>query len=79
MLVAYVDDCILINPKEQRDLRTKFVQDFNATYEITDEGDISLHLGVNYFRDRARGILHCNQSKYIASLLEKFGMENCNP
>eukprot|EP00961_Rhodomonas_salina_P040238 540673-Rhodomonas_salina.1 len=79
ILVAYVDDCLLINPKEQRDLREKFVKDFNAKYEITDEGDLSLHLGVNYVRDRTRGTLHCSQSAYIAAILDKFGMTNCNP
>eukprot|EP00961_Rhodomonas_salina_P260599 3521731-Rhodomonas_salina.1 len=79
ILVAYVDDCILISPKEERQRRDQFVTDFNNKYEITDEGDLSHHLGVNYERDRERGILRAHQGRYIDSILAKFGMETCNP
>eukprot|EP00961_Rhodomonas_salina_P134521 1809603-Rhodomonas_salina.1 len=79
ILVAYVDDCILISPKEERERRDQFVKDFNNKYEITDEGDLSLHLGVNYERDRERCTLRAHQGLYIEGILAKFGMETCNP
>eukprot|EP00961_Rhodomonas_salina_P296392 3936304-Rhodomonas_salina.1 len=79
IVVSYVDDCIVTCPKEHREVRDKFLREFNEAYKITDDGDLTWHLGVSYERDREKGLLHCNQEKYCQDLLRRFGMENCNP
>eukprot|EP00961_Rhodomonas_salina_P112397 1512468-Rhodomonas_salina.4 len=79
IIVAYVDDCIVISPPEQSYDRDSFVKTFNSKYEIVDQGDLSWHLGVSYERNREKGWLKAHQERYVINSLEKFGMEGCNP
>eukprot|EP00961_Rhodomonas_salina_P198227 2674684-Rhodomonas_salina.1 len=79
MAITFIHYCILISQKEERQRRDQFVTDFNNKYEISDEGDLSHHLGVKYELDRERCILCTHQGRYIDSILAKLGMETCNP
>ncbi len=57
IVVTYVDNCIIINPKETRDIQERFMKDFNRHFELTDEGELRMHLGVSHHLDRAKGLL----------------------
>ena len=42
-------------------------------------GDVSLVLGIGVTRDREKGAVTISQGNYTKSILERYGMENCNP
>ena len=46
---------------------------------MTDMGDVSLVLGMEVTRDRTKGTVTITQENYVKSLLERYGMGNCNP
>ena len=50
-----------------------------ARFKMTDMGDVSLVLGMRVTRDRKNGTLTINQDNYTKSILEKYGMGDCNP
>ena len=41
-------------------------------------GDVSLVLGMEVTRDRTKGTDAITQENYVKSLLERYGMGNCN-
>ena len=47
--------------------------------EMTDLGEIQSYLGVNITRDHASCIMEINQTDYIKSIVERFGMIDSNP
>jgi hypothetical protein len=81
IVMAYVDDCIMINLKEHHNTCKKLVKTFNDKYEITDKGELSWHLGVAYLRDSKKGLLFAHQGnlKSITDIPERYGMQNCKP
>ena len=42
-------------------------------------GDVSLVFGMEVTRDRTKGTVTITQENYVKSLLERYGMGNCNP
>lgn len=66
ILMLYVDD-ILISVKLQ------------DRFEKTNMGEVSLILGMEVTRSYEEGTLVVSQKDYVKRILEKFGMENCNP
>ena len=48
-------------------------------FSMTDMGDVSLVLGMKVTRDRTKGTVTITQENYVKSLLERYGMGNCNP
>ena len=44
---------------------------------MSDLGNVSLVLGMQVSRDRAKGSLTISQESYTESILERFGMGNC--
>ena len=42
-------------------------------------GEVSLVLGMGVTRDREKGTMTITQDNYTKSLLERYGMGNCNP
>mgnify|MGYP004607028067 CR=1 FL=1 len=76
-LVLYVDDILLacndigLLHETKRFLARKF--------EMKDLGDASFVLGIQIYRDRARGILGLSQKGYIEKILKRFSMQDCKP
>lgn len=56
-----------------------FKKDIDERFEITDLGKIHYVLGLQIRRDRPNHIIYLNQSRYIDSILERFGMSTCHP
>ena len=48
-------------------------------FKTSDLGNVSLVLGKQVTRDRAKGSLTISQESYTKSILERFGMGNCKP
>ncbi|CAN0011358.1 unnamed protein product [Sphacelaria rigidula] len=48
-------------------------------FKMTDMGDVSLVLGMRVTRDRKNGPLTLSHENYTKSILEKYGMGDCNP
>ena len=54
-------------------------QDLKRLFDITDLGEPNKLVGIEFTRDRERGTLTIRQTKYIESILEKYGMQDANP
>lgn len=48
-------------------------------FEMVDLGEIHFVLGMSIKRDRANKMLFINQEKYLESVLNRFGMQDCKP
>ena len=46
---------------------------------MVDLGQIHFVLGMSVKRDRANKVLFINQEKYLESVLNRFGMQDCKP
>ena len=46
---------------------------------MTGMGDVSLVLGMEVTRDRTKVTVTITQENNVKSLLERYGMGNCNP
>lgn len=76
-LVLYVDDMLLIgNNSEAVYILKKQLAD---TFEMKDMGEVKNFMGLSIKINRDTGELTIDQSKYTASILEKFGMDQCHP
>eukprot|EP00961_Rhodomonas_salina_P253535 3426421-Rhodomonas_salina.1 len=79
ILVTYVDDLQLIYDKKDSKLSDWFKEEFGKQFKITNEGDLSWHLGVHYIRDRENKTTFCTQARYVDTLLEKYGYTDLKP
>ena len=48
-------------------------------FSMTGMGDVLLLFGMEVARDRTKGTVAITQENYVKSLLERYGMGNCNP
>ena len=48
-------------------------------FSMTDMGDVLLVFGMKVTRDRTKRTVTITQENYVKSLLERYGMGNCNP
>ena len=77
ILTLYVDDLLVVGASIEvigmvkRKLMDKF--------KMKDMGDVSLVLGMQVTRDHENGTLTISQEKYTKSMLDQFGMADCNP
>ncbi|KAJ0911130.1 putative RNA-directed DNA polymerase [Helianthus annuus] len=70
----YVDDIICTSSCNE--MVTEFKQGMKSTFEMTDMGSLKYFLGLEV-KQTTEGIF-VYQGKYVASLLSRFGMSNCN-
>ena len=77
LVLAYVDDTIPAGPRLDRII--KFKKDFNARLEITDQGEIHYILGIRVTRNRQARTITLDQTAYFNTILNRFGMQDCNP
>ena len=73
----YVDDVLLL-AKDRKGLE-RINRKLMGRFSMTDMGDVSLVLGMEVTRDRTKGTVTITQENYVKSLLERYGMGNCNP
>ena len=76
-VLVYVDD-IIVASRHQSTSR-QFFDDLRKIYKTTDPEPLSWALGMKVERSRDGKWISINQALYVKKVLEKFGMENCNP
>ena len=76
ILTLYVDDILLTGKdsvlvdQKKRELKERF--------EMTDMGEVTRILGMEFKRDYDQGTLAITQTDYVENLLERFEMQNAN-
>ncbi|KAE9308213.1 hypothetical protein PR003_g20800 [Phytophthora rubi] len=72
----YVDELILFAPNMKliKDMKKMFFKKF----EMKDLGELHSILGWEITRNRSERTIFISQRKHATSVLERFGMENCN-
>ena len=75
IVVLYVDDLLITGPNDRHIV--EFKADLNATFKMKDLGMLHHYLGIQ-FKQCDGGIALC-QTRYIETLLCKFGLEDCKP
>jgi hypothetical protein len=77
LLGLYVDDIIVLG----KDLRAvqRTIDAIGTLWEVKDLGNIEIILGLRVSRDRRHRTLYIDQSSYIKSVLEKFGLQEASP
>ena len=75
LIVAVFVDDILAASLNQADL-DQLVDTFGDRFKLTDLGEPSQFLGIQFGRDQGRGILALSQSHYLKTLLKRFKVEN---
>lgn len=72
-----VDDILLASSSQaESDLVT---QELGRIFELTDNGPVDWLLGCKVTRDWTAGSITMTQESYVTSILEMFGMTECNP
>jgi hypothetical protein len=77
IIAMWVDDLIIFgkNLSDVENLKTQL----KAEYEMKDLGELNYFLGLQVHRDKARKLIHINQSGYNRTILERFSMADSNP
>ena len=75
IISLYVDDLIFTGNDEK--MIEEFKEDMMKKYEMSDLGLLHYFLGIE-IHQKEESVFIC-QNKYAKTILEKFGMSNCNP
>ena len=76
IIVIWVDD-LLIFGKEPGSVKG-VKADLKKEFEMKDLGEVQYFLGIQVIRQRPHRI-HISQANYIDTILNRFGMRDCNP
>jgi transposase InsO family protein len=74
---VYVDDTIFMS-NDTATLHSEKAK-ISEEFSMDDRGEIHFILGMEIRRDRANKILTISQKQYLETVLERFGMSDCNP
>lgn len=74
LVCLYVDDLLVTGSNE--DAIAKFKSSMLNEFEMTDLGELSYFLGIEFKRTKDGIVMH--QSKYASDILQKFNMKDCN-
>ena len=77
VLALYVDDVLLLG--KDRKVFERIKRKLIGCFSMTDMGDVLSVLGMEVTRERTKGAVTTTQENYVRSLLERYGMGNCNP
>ena len=77
IVAVYVDD-ILIAASDSLSM-DKIKTSLKGIFDMKDLGLIHYCLGIKFKQDLEKGVITMSQKKYIAEILDRFGMSDCNP
>lgn len=78
VMVLYVDDILIVYPKEQSGRFQEIKQGIQAVYEVKDQGEAQWFLGMRILRDREKRTITLVHNSYIEKVAHKFGLTD-NP
>ena len=76
-LLIYVDDMLIVASCHK--VVKEMKEDLSKVFTMTDLGEASYFLGLEFSRDRGAKRIFLHQGGYIAKMLEKYGMADCRP
>ena len=76
ILTLYEDDIMFLSGET---LLNKLNQQLMDRFEMSDTGDVSRILNMDVTRDREIGAITINQKDYTEDVVQRYGMEGCNP
>jgi hypothetical protein len=74
MLLFYVDDILILYPKERSKECKALKEGIKARYEVKDQGSAEWFLGVRILRDRKQRTITLIHDSYIDKVARKFGL-----
>lgn len=78
MCVAiYVDDVLIFSNEKLWESQLKL--ELSSNFQMKDMGSASSILGIRITRDKTNETIAIDQSQYLAAVLIRFGMSDCNP
>ena len=77
VLTLYVDDVLLLG--KDRKMLERIKRKLMGRFLMTDMEDMLLVFGMEVTCDRTKGTVTITQENYVKSLLERYGMGDCNP
>src|SRR5260221_13298768 len=77
IMPIHVDDLLIAS--NSHDAIQKVKSDLASHFKIHDQGPTTSILGIKVERDRPNRTVSLSQPGYVESILEQFGMAECNP
>ena len=76
VIAVYIDNIMIIS--QTKAVISDFKKQLSRHFNIKNMGEASDYLGIEIVQNRVAGTLKIHQSRYCKSLLEKYGMAECN-
>jgi len=76
MILLYVDDILICAHNNNQLQLTEVIEALQSHYEITNLGAVKQYLGIAV--NQAKDSIQLGQSHFVANLLARFGLQNCN-
>jgi len=76
MILLYVDDILICGHNNNQLQLTEVIEALQSHYEITNLGAVKQYLGIAV--NQAKDSIQLGQSHFVANLLARFGLQNCN-
>jgi hypothetical protein len=76
IIALYVDDNVFVGDNQ---LISEVKSAFKSEFKLSDLGPIKKVLGIEVEQDPQKKLVFLSQQKFAEHILEKFGMEHCNP
>jgi hypothetical protein len=77
IIPVFIDDMTIA--AKSMDSIKQVISELKSHFKLRELGPTSWLLGVEIVRDRSKRTLSLSQRQYVLSLLERFGMSDCNP
>lgn len=76
-VTVWVDDLIIVGTNMS--IIQHFKDAITARFRMKDLGELTWILGMEVHKDSRTGMIKISQATYIKKMLERFGMDQCNP
>jgi hypothetical protein len=77
IITVWVDDLLLFS--DHASLMNQLKEQLKSILDVTDLGEPKKIVGIEITRDRQNRSVQLSQTKYIESILQKQGLQSCNP